>query len=320
MLAAVVTSFGSAPRAAEFPTPVPEGERQMLVDVLAVGLHPRVRSQAAGSHYTSTDQLPLVPGVDGVGRGPDGALRYFVLADTALGSMSEQTVIDVRRSVVLPEDVDPVVVAAAMNPAMSSWIALRRRTSFSAGQKVLVLGATGNAGRMAVQIATFFGAGAVTGVARDAAALAALTGLGATGTVLLDGSPQVAERLAAAGSDVDVVLDYLWGQPAADALAAIVPARADDGQQLTWIQIGSVAGPTAAVPSAALRATRLQIVGSGQGSVSPADILAELPGLAELLSNDTLHVKVRTVGLADVESAWSLQPADGARVVVTPNG
>ena len=233
MLAAVVTSFGSAPRAAEFRTPVPQGEREMLVDVLAVGLHPRVRSQAAGSHYTSTDRLPLVPGVDGVGRGPDGALRYFVLADTTLGSMAEQTVIDVRRSVVLPDGVDPVVVAAAMNPAMSSWIALRHRTSFAAGQKVLVLGATGNAGRMAVRIATFFGAGAVTGVARDAEALAALAGLGATNTVVLDGSPAAAAQLSKAGADVDIVLDYLWGQPAADALAAIVPARIDDDQQLT---------------------------------------------------------------------------------------
>src|ERR1700729_2487181 len=96
MYAAVVTTFGAAPRYQEFPVPVP-ADGEMLVDVLASGLHPRVRSQADGSHYTSTDELPLVPGIDGVGRGPDGLLRYFVLPDTTMGALAEQTVIDVRR-------------------------------------------------------------------------------------------------------------------------------------------------------------------------------------------------------------------------------
>lgn len=102
MHAAVVTSFDAPPRYLDFPTPTPHGEDEILVDVLATGLHPRVRSQASGSHYTSTDELPLVPGVDGVGRGADGVLRYFILPDSAMGAMAEQTVIDTRRSVVLP--------------------------------------------------------------------------------------------------------------------------------------------------------------------------------------------------------------------------
>src|ERR1700690_191814 len=106
MKAAVVSSFDSAPRYQEFPVPVPVGDHEMLVDVLAAGLHPRVRSQADGSHYTSTDKLPLVPGIDGVGRGPDGRLRYFVLPDTTMGSMADQTVIDIRRSVALADGID----------------------------------------------------------------------------------------------------------------------------------------------------------------------------------------------------------------------
>src|SRR6202034_4592827 len=111
----------------DFPAPTPHGPDQVLADVLAAGLHPRVRSQANGSHYTSTGDLPLVPGVDGVGRGSDGLVRYFVLSDTTLGSMAERTVIDTRRSIVLPDGTDPVAVAAAMNPAMASWVALRQR-------------------------------------------------------------------------------------------------------------------------------------------------------------------------------------------------
>jgi NADPH:quinone reductase-like Zn-dependent oxidoreductase len=311
MRAAVVTAFDTPPTYRDLPTPTPQAPDEVLVDVIASGLHPRVRSQADGSHYTSTDELPLVPGIDGVGRAPDGILRYFLLPDTTMGAMAEQTVVDLRRSVVLPEDSDPVLIAAAMNPAMSSWVALRRRINFAPGQSVLVLGATGNAGRLAVQVARHFGASRVIGAGRDAERLAALD---VDATVCIAGDP---DALGQAAKDVDVVIDYLWGQPTVDAMRAIVPNRTDDGQPLAWVQIGSVAGPTAAIPSAALRAARLQIVGSGQGSVPARDFLAELPALAAAITDGTLRIDARTVPLRDVESAWQDTGGD-QRVVVTP--
>jgi NADPH:quinone reductase-like Zn-dependent oxidoreductase len=318
MHAAVVTTFDSSPRYQEFPAPVPAGHDEMLVDVLAAGLHPRVRSQANGSHYTSTDELPLVPGIDGVGRGPDGRLRYFILPDTTMGAMAEQTVIDVRRSLVLPDSTDPVAVAAAMNPAMSSWVALRQRVPFRPGQDVLVLGATGSAGQLAVQIAKRLGANNVIAAGRDAGRLAALPALGATATVRLGGDAgEMADRLGKDAADVDVVIDYLWGEPSAAAMIAIVTHRADPGQALSWIQIGSVAGPTAPVPSAALRAVRLQIVGSGQGSVGAREYVAELPALAEAISAGTLDADARAVPLADVEQAWA-RGAGRQRIVLVP--
>jgi NADPH:quinone reductase-like Zn-dependent oxidoreductase len=319
MYAAVVTLFDAPPRYQEFPTPVPANEDAMLVDVIAAGLHPRVRSQASGSHYTSTDELPLVPGVDGVGRGPDGLLRYFVLPDTAMGSMAQHTVIDTRRSVVLPEGSAPVAVAAAMNPAMSSWVALRQRISFEAGQSVLVLGATGNAGQMAVQIAKLLGASRIVAAGRRAERLAALPELGATDTVSLDGDAQdVAARLGHAAADVDVVIDYLWGAPTEAAMLAVVMNRANRSQPLAWIEIGSVAGPTASIPSAALRAARLQIVGSGQGSVSPREIMAELPELARRIAAGAFDIDARPVPLAEVEQAWADAATSTQRIVITP--
>src|SRR6476620_1383683 len=157
MYAAVVDAFDQPPRYRDFDPPTPAGPHEVLVDVIAAGLHPRVRSQAEGSHYTSTDELPLVPGIDAVVRDPQGHLRYAVLDDTTLGTLAARTVIELDRSVVLPKGVDPVQLAAAMNPAMSSWVALRRRIDFKRGQRVLVLGATGNAGGMAVQVARRFG-------------------------------------------------------------------------------------------------------------------------------------------------------------------
>ena len=319
MKAAVVSSFGSAPRYEEFPAPVPAGDDDMVVDVIAAGLHPRVRSQADGSHYTSTGELPLVPGIDGVGRGPDGLLRYFVLPDTRVGAMAGQAVIDTRRSIVLPEDADPIAVAAAMNPAMSSWVALRQRVPFRAGQNVLVLGATGNAGQMAVQIAKRLGAQQVVAAGRNSGRLAGLPALGATATVLLDGdTDRGARRLGEAAAEVDVVIDYLWGEPAAAAVAALVTGRADRGRPLAWVQIGSVAGSTAAIPSAALRAARLQIVGSGQGSVSTRQILAELPALAQEITGGSLQIDARPTSLADVEQAWADAVGTAQRIVITP--
>jgi NADPH:quinone reductase-like Zn-dependent oxidoreductase len=318
MYAAVVTSFDRPPVYREHPAPVPSGPHEILVDVLAAGLHPRVRSQADGSHYTSTDELPLVPGIDGVGRGGDGALYYFILPDTAMGAMAQQTVIDVRRSIPLRADADPVALAAAMNPAMSSWVALRRRIAFAPGAGVLILGATGSAGRMAVQVAAHLGAGRVVAAGRDPQRLAALPALGATATVGMDGSPeQAAVRLGEAAADVDVVLDYVWGPPATAAMVALVAHRADRGKPLSWIQIGSVAGVEAAIPSAALRAARLQILGSGQGSVPTGDFLTELPELARQITGGAFTLDTRAIPLAQIENAWT-ETASGWRTVITP--
>jgi NADPH:quinone reductase-like Zn-dependent oxidoreductase len=314
--AAVVAAFDTPPNYREIPTPRPQTPDEILVDVVAAGLHPRVRSQVDGSHYTSSGELPLVPGVDGVGRDADGALRYFVLPDTTMGAMAEQTVIDQRRSVALPADADPVLVAAAMNPVMSSWLALRRRIHFEPAQTALILGATGSSGRMAVQVAKHCGASHVIGAGRDPRRLAALSDLGADTTVRL-GDADSADDLARAACDVDVVIDYLWGPPTESAMAAIVTNRSDRGKPLTWIEIGSVAGGTAAIPSEALRAARLKIVGSGQGSVPTRDILAELPAIAAEITSGAFHIDARTVPLADVEEAWTDTETE-RRIVFVP--
>ena len=156
----------------------------------------------------------MIPGLDGVGRDPDGRLRYFILDDARFGSMAEQVVIDPRRSLVLPTGADVLTVAAAMNPAMSSWIALRKRIAFEPGQSVLVLGATGSAGQMAVQMAKHLGAGNVVAAGRHPERLALLTDLGADVTISLAGDPKAVDRsLGDAAADIDVVIDYSGAPP-----------------------------------------------------------------------------------------------------------
>ncbi|MGH3167974.1 MAG: zinc-binding dehydrogenase, partial [Trebonia sp.] len=275
MNAAVVASFAESPHYQRFEAPEPSASGELLADVLAAGLHPRVRTGAAGKHYTSSGTLPMIPGIDGVGRLPDGKLVYFAAADDVLGTMADKAVVDPRRAVELPDGVDVAKVAAAMNPAMSSWVALRRRVPLGPGQSVLILGATGNAGAMAVQVARRLGAGRVVGAGRDPGRLQALVPAGADEVVqLTDDADATAAALAAAAAETDVVLDYLWGKPAQQAILALLTARSDRSRALDWIQIGAVAGPTIELPSVALRSANFRLQGSGQGSVSPGTYLA----------------------------------------------
>jgi NADPH:quinone reductase-like Zn-dependent oxidoreductase len=195
MKAAVVKSFDHPPRYEEFAEPVAIGDEK-VVDVLAVGLHPRVRSGANGTHYTSEGTLPMVPGFDAVARRADGSLVYFVSDDGAAGTMAERAVLDPRRA---------------------------------------VLGATGNAGRMAMQIAKLLGAGEVIAAGRNPEILATLPGLGADRVVSLEGGEEAIAALAEAAAEVDVVVDYLWGKPAEAAIPAIVRARTDRARALRWV-------------------------------------------------------------------------------------
>jgi NADPH:quinone reductase-like Zn-dependent oxidoreductase len=310
MKAAVVTDFAQPPHYTDYAEPVARGRDEVVVDVLAAGLHPRVRSQAGGSHYTSTGELPLVPGVDAVVRDPKGKIRYTVLDDTTMGTMAERTVIELDRSVVLPDKIDPVVVAAAMNPAMSSWVALRRRIDFGRRQSVLILGATGNAGRMAIQVAKRFGASEVIAAGRDITKLAELPALGADRILTFEEITKAA--------DVDVVIDYLWGEPTSKAMVDLLTHRSDRSKPLTWLEIGAIAGVDAAIPAAALRSARLHIVGSGIGSVPGRDFVKELPKLAEAVAHGAFDVRARAVPLAEVAEIWTTIAGTSDRIVLVP--
>jgi NADPH:quinone reductase-like Zn-dependent oxidoreductase len=315
--AAVVTAFDEPPHYRSFTLPEP-GDDEEVVTVLAAGLHPRVRSGASGAHYTTTGRLPLVPGVDGVGRRADGSLVYFALDDDRYGSMAASAVIDSRRSISLPDDADVMKIASAMNPAMSSWVALRRRIQMPPGASVLVLGATGNAGTMAVTIARLLGAHHVVAAGRNPERLEVLNGV-ADRTIALTGDAQATDSaLADAAADVDVVLDYVWGDTTERAIPALLTARTDRSRPLDWIEIGSASGPNITLPSAALRSAHLRLIGSGQGSIGARDYLGELPSLVQAIMEGRIPVSTRAVPLADVEEAWALPDEPGVRTVLVP--
>ncbi|MFB7629475.1 zinc-binding alcohol dehydrogenase family protein [Streptomyces sp. NPDC056149] len=318
MHAAVVTAFGRPPRHQQHPDPRP-AEGEVLVRVLAVGLHPRVRSGAAGTHYTSDQTLPLVPGFDGVGRTPEGTRVFFSGLRAPNGSMAECVAVPAGQLVPLPDGVDDVMVAGAMNPAMSAWLALTQRAELKPGERVLILGATGNAGQMAVQLARLLGAGTITAAGRNARALAGLPALGADHTVTLAADDDtIAARLAEAAADADVVVDYLWGHPTEVALAALSNARTDPAARLRWVHVGAMAGPTITLPGATLRKANVDFRGSGQGSVSPTEMHTAHRELVDRLPTADLTIETLAVPLSEVETAWATNAPTGTRIVLLP--
>ena len=165
---------------------------------------------------------------------------------------------------------------------------------------------------MAVQVARHLGASQILAAGRDAQKLAKLPALGATEVVTFDDP-----RLGPLASDVDVVLDFVWGETTAQVMVPVITARADRARPLSWIEIGSVAGPTAPIPSAALRAARLVIMGSGIGSVPGRDIVAELPALVKEIVRGTFRIDARAMPLSTVEQAWTEAAHTSARIVLT---
>ena len=185
MKAAVVEDFARPPRYVDVPAPEP-AEGEVRVHVAAAALSQLVRGQAAGRHYSSPAAPPFLPGVDGVGRLAGGRRVYCAFPRVPHGTMAEQTVVPRASCVDVPDEVDDVTAAAIANPGMSSWVALTERAHLAAGEAVLVNGATGASGRLAVRIARHLGARRVVATGRTAASAERLRALGADHVIALD--------------------------------------------------------------------------------------------------------------------------------------
>jgi len=319
MNAAIVESYEKPPRYGTFQDPVP-GDGEVPVKVTAAGLHPIVRALARGAHYGSSGMLPMIPGVDGVGRLKDGSRVFFGGARPPYGTFAELAMVRPGMCFAIPDGLEDATVAAMMNPGMSGWGALEHRAQFVAGESVLILGATGSAGQMAVQIAKRMGARRVVAAGRDAAALEETKKLGADATISL---MQDQEALTAAlheelaGGKTDVVLDYVWGAPAEATLAALLQRGLDhDASRIRYIQIGSMAGPTITLKAEILRSSGLEMLGSGFGSVPMKKIFESLHKLLAEATRRPFSIKVKTAPLRDVERLWNAK--EDARLVFVP--
>ncbi len=305
MKAAVVPSVGHAPVYGDFAEPQP-AQGDNLITVTAAALSPIVKGRASGRHYSSSNRVPFVVGIDGVGRLDDGRRVYFVLPRAPYGSMAQRAVAPDEQCVPQPDELDDVTAAALANPGMSSWAAFTERAKLKAGESVLVNGATGTAGRLAVQIAKHLGAKKVIATARNPEALSSVSALGADVTIALcDDAEGLEDRFKEQFADgVDVVVDYLWGKSAERLLTAGARAGAD-GVPIRFVQIGSSSGSDLMLPSAVLRSSAIELMGSGIGSVPLSGLVRCIGDLLQAAVPSGFKIATKPVALSDVERAWS---------------
>lgn len=316
MKAAIVRGPGQTPVYADFPEPaLSPGQHRIMVTAAAIS--PVVKSRASGAHYSSDGKFPFVAGIDGVGRLDDGRRVYFLMPEAPYGSMAEQAVAPLAQCLTLPDELDDVTAAAIANPGMSSWAAYMERARLKAGETVLVNGATGTAGRLAVQIARHLGAKKVIATGRDADALRSVASLGADVTILLARDEQALEESFKEqfAKGVDVVIDYLWGKSAELLLIAGAKAGAD-AVPIRFVQIGSVSGSTITLPSAALRSSAIELMGSGIGSVPRHRLFKAIAALLQAIAPGGFMIATKSVPLSDVEQAW-LNGDRSGRIVLT---
>jgi len=314
--AAVLDVLGQAPTYAEFTEPdVQPGEQ--LVHVRAAAIKQLERLIASGKHYSSPRSLPIVPGLDGVGKLEGGRRVYFMAPRRPYGAMAERA--PASLTVPVPVALSDAVAAAVVNPGLAGWLPLVERGRMQPGEHVLILGATGTSGRMAVAIAQHLGAGRVIACGRRQDVLAML---GADATIDLSApEDQISEAFA---GEIDrglgVVVDYLWARPAELLIGQLArpDVRSSTGDATRFVTVGQMAGPDITLASNALRGSRLELIGSGTGNFPLGGAMkAAIGAVFDLAVNGKLPIVVEQVPLADVASAWAARADPDLRTVLT---
>jgi NADPH2:quinone reductase len=312
ILAAIVDAPGSEPRLGSVVLP-PRPPGTTLVAVVAAPLNPLDLVIASGTFHSVRHEAPYTPGSECVGvvldsdRYAPGTRVYGeceASPDTP-GSFATHTLIADGDLLLLPEGLDPVTAAAVGNSGTAAYMPLMRDAGLRPGETVLVLGATGAVGQLAVQVAHRSGAGRVVGVARDRTALERLLDLGADAVVELraeESADQLAARLLAAAGPVDVVLDGVYGMPLEAALRVCAP-------RARVVNIGNPAGATAQVPAGLLRGKQLTLSGFAGLHTPLQEKRAALTWLWTALARDELRLEVRTLALEELPAAWRAQAA-----------
>ncbi|MEI9980475.1 MAG: zinc-binding alcohol dehydrogenase family protein [Edaphobacter sp.] len=323
MKAAIVTAAGKVPVYGDFDTPIAKvGEE--LIAVRASALSQFSKSRASGSHYSSHGVFPAVAGSDGVGVTQDGRRVYFVLPEAPFGALAELCPVPSRQCVELPDSLDEITAAAIANPGMSAWAALVERAHLVAGETVLVNGATGTAGRLAVQLAKYLGAGKIIATGRNEQELEEVKKLGADivipftlGSLHPSGAKNYENALKQVfASGINVVVDYLWGESAKTVIVAIAKA-VDDGTPVRFVHVGGASQEESIeLPGAALRSSAIMLMGSGVKSVRLPVLLHAIRSVFEAVQPADLKIATTVVPLSGVEEVWE-KSTGKPRVVFT---
>ncbi|HET6319001.1 MAG TPA: zinc-binding alcohol dehydrogenase family protein [Chloroflexota bacterium] len=318
MKAAVLHQFGETPRYEDFPDPMP-GEGEVLIDVRAVALENVDRMMAAGTHYASRQFLPTLPavvGFDGIGALEDGSLVGFGGMRSPYGAMADWAVVPEANTVPLPPGIDAVTAAAF--PTAITAFTMRFAGELQPGGNVLIQGATGAAGRVAVRVARLLGAGRVVATGRNRESLEELKSIGADAVIDLMQPDEAlaAEFKAEAAGGYDVVLDFLWGRPTEVLIKTFIPGALDLRKRVRLVQVGEAAGPTISLPADSLRTSGLEICG-GSAGVTAERMTQAAEQVAAWIRAGQLQLDVLPMPLRDIEGAWKMD-FHGRRVVIVP--
>lgn len=318
MKAAIVKEKGTIPVLGHFDSPVVTAG-EVLIKVSATALSRVSKFHSMGMHYSSGVNFPIVAGIDGVGSLEDGTRVYFALPTAPFGSLAEQTMVNEKLTVRLPDGIDDLTAAAIANPAMSSWAALVFRAGFKSGQTVLINGATSVSGSLAVQIAKALGAKKIIVTGRNESKLQALE---ADEVIAFDTTDDNGQNmfenalLSVVADGIDVILDYLWGDSAIAIMSALAKSNTD--RTTRFVSIGTSSGQeNIHLPSSILRSSTIELVGSGGKSVSKADMLSAVKAVFEMAAEEKLHMAIQEYTLEEIEEAWNapLMPRPVVKVV-----
>ena len=313
MKAAIITAAGKSPICGDFREPVPfEGAELITVSSSALSQFSKSRSSAA--HYSSDGMFPAVAGADGVGRTADGRRVYFVLPEAPFGALAEKSLVRSKQCVAIPDGLEDGIAAAIANPGMSAWVALVERARLQPGETVLVNGATGSAGKLAVQLAKRLGAGRVIGTGRNENEVRQLKPLGADAVIPFSlgalrplGAKQYEKSLISEfAQGIDVVVDYLWGESAKTTIVAIAKA-VEDAKPVRFVHVGGASREeNIDLPGAALRSSAIQLMGSGVKSVPLPKLLDAIRNVFETVTPANLQIATKEVSLSEIEKAWDM--------------
>jgi len=319
MYAAVVDQIGGTPQYRDVAAPV-AGDGEVVVAVEAVAVENVDRAIVAGTHFSAgpfAASLPAVPCFDGIGRLPDGTLVGFGGLTPPRGALAEYVVVPAGFTAPIPEGI-PATTAAVLTTAISA-MSMRTAAGLQPGETVLIQGATGVAGRLAVQIAKLLGAGRIVATGRDAAALDSLRGLGADVLITTEGADDavIDAYRAARGDGFDVVLDYLWGRPTELLVRALVPDAFTFPSPTRLVQIGESAGPAITLPADAIRTSGLELYGAARNLA--AGMATAYGQVVDWIRSGALTVDVTAMPLSRIADAWQRTDLRGSRLVIVPD-
>lgn len=306
MRAAVLHEHGKAPQHGEFEDPV-ACPGQAVVDVAAAALHHVDLLKASGTFYMGPPPLPSVVGTDGVGR--IGDRRVFFDATVApFGTMAERAPVPEEVLIDFDADISDPLAAACGNTGLGAWLALEWRSDLEPGETVLVLGAGGAVGSVAVQAAKLLGAGRVVAGTRGGRAVR-----GADAAVDLDSDDLTQAIRDACGGAVDLTIDTLWGEPAVAAMGAAA-------RHARHVQVGQLAGLEIPLSAPGIRSVSLDVRGF---SVAHPPIEVRREGYRALtghVARGDIVIDVEAHPLEDVAEVWERQrdATGGPKLVLCP--